>query len=93
MMSKMLKQLVDRYEANSGANPVYSVEGLPEGYMDAHMKGIVAFEVKLDKVEAKAKLSQNRTPSEYANVTRELNASADQNSRWIGAQMAQRGKL
>jgi len=63
---ELLRELTDREE--EGRSPRYTVEGLDQEYL-AHMaRQIVAFEIPLTRIEAKAKLSQNRTPAERRRV-------------------------
>jgi transcriptional regulator len=48
---------------------------LPETYMQGMMKGIVAFEIELTKLEGKFKLSQNRSEGDQHNVVKALRQS------------------
>jgi transcriptional regulator len=70
----ILAALVDRYE--SGRESPWRME-LPEPYLQAMMKAIVAFEVEITSIEGKLKLSQNRTPEEQESVIRGLEQSGD----------------
>lgn len=62
----LLRELTDREE--SGRDPRYTLEGLDEEYVEHMARQIVAFEIPLVRIEAKAKLSQNRTPDERRRV-------------------------
>lgn len=62
----LLRDLTDREE--SGRDPRYTLEGLDEEYVEHMARQIVAFEIPLVRIEAKAKLSQNRTPDERRRV-------------------------
>src|SRR5439155_16609035 len=54
----VLEQLI---EANEAALPEpWNIDRLSEGYLTGMMKGIVAFEVPITRLEGKFKLSQNR---------------------------------
>ena len=66
---EMLKKLVDKYEATS-ANPV-RVEDLSKKTM-LQTRGIVAFEIAIDAIEAVKKMSQNRDEKNYNNIISEL---------------------
>ena len=70
----ILASLVDRYEA--GREKPWTMD-LPEPYLQAMMKQIVAFEVDVASIEGKLKLSQNRTPEEVESVVRGLEESGD----------------
>jgi transcriptional regulator len=83
----ILARLVDRYEAGSGANPPYSVDALPEGYMEKHMQGVVGLKIEITRLEAKAKLSQNRDEADVGNVIHELEKRPDEKSRQIASAM------
>lgn len=63
---ELLRELTDREE--SGRSPRYTVEGVEREYFDHMARQIVAFEIPLVRIEAKAKLSQNRTPEERRRV-------------------------
>ena len=52
---------------------------LSEKYRSQMMKHIVGFEIKANRLEAKFKLSQNRTKGEQARVIHSLNQSKDSN--------------
>jgi len=62
-------------------------EGLPEQYRLKMMNGIVAFEIEVTDLQAKKKLSQNRSEKEIENIIHSLEKSADANERKIAAQM------
>jgi transcriptional regulator len=50
---------------------------LNEAYRERMLSHIVGFEIAVTKVEAKFKLSQNRTKEEQANVIKSLSAASD----------------
>lgn len=54
----LLHQLVDTNEA--GLTPPWSLDSQTDEYVERMMRAIVAFELPLDRIEAKAKLSQNK---------------------------------
>ena len=62
----LLERLTDREEA--GHDPRYTVDSVAKEYFDHMARQIVAFEIPLVRIEAKAKLSQNRTPQERRRV-------------------------
>ncbi|MGH7366971.1 MAG: FMN-binding negative transcriptional regulator [Candidatus Rokuibacteriota bacterium] len=82
----LLADLVCAYEASGPA--AWSLEGLPEDYVTGMQRGIVAFEIPIERLEGKAKLSQNRDATDQAR-TREALASADDPlARAVAALMA-----
>ena len=48
---------------------------------------IVAFEIPITRIEAKAKLSQNRPPDDRTNVIAALQETNDNNTKDLGAYM------
>lgn len=64
-----LKTLVDKYEATS-ENPT-RIEELSKKTM-SQVRGIVAFEIAIDEIQAVHKMSQNRDEKNYANIITEL---------------------
>ena len=64
-----LKRLVDKYEQNS-ENPV-RIEDLSKKTM-MQSRGIVAFEIEIEEIQAQQKMSQNRDDKNYQNIISEL---------------------
>ena len=63
---------------------------LPEDYVRQMMQGIVAFAMRITRLEGKLKLSQNRSLTDQQNVAATLQQSADPVSRDVGTLMQQR---
>jgi transcriptional regulator len=83
----VMGRLVETYEAPGPAG-AWRLEGLPGDYVTRMMQGIVVFEIPIDRLEGKAKLSQNRTAADRARVAAALGASADPAARAVAAFMA-----
>ena len=64
-----LKKLVNKYEQNS-QRPV-RIEDLSEKTM-MQSRGIVAFEIEIEEIQAQQKMSQNRDDKNYQNIISEL---------------------
>lgn len=79
-----LKKLVDKYEVNS-ENPV-RIENLSKKTM-MMTRGIVAFEIEIDEIQAKHKLSQNRDQKNYENIIVELEKTGNQDAKSIAEEM------
>jgi transcriptional regulator len=62
--------LTDVHEATR-AEP-WQVADAPDGYVDGLARGIVSFEVMVDRVEAKAKLNQNKSEADRTGVMSDL---------------------
>ena len=69
-----LSQLTDTHEA-AQAHP-WAMHDAPRDYLDAQMKGIVGVSVRIEALEGKYKLSQNRSDADIAGVVHGL-ASRD----------------
>jgi transcriptional regulator len=76
---KVLESTIDNYEI------VYKQQwnNLPEEYKLKMSKGIVAFEVVVTDLQAKKKLSQNKTVSEQNNIINSLSKSRNCNEKLI----------
>ena len=65
-LKEMVESLTDRYEM--GRDRPWSVGDAPADYLDRMLRGIVGLEFRVDRVEGKAKLSQNRSEADRAGV-------------------------
>ncbi|MCR8556671.1 FMN-binding negative transcriptional regulator [Mucilaginibacter sp. BJC16-A38] len=68
----LLKETIQYYEADY----LKRYEGLTDDYKQKMMKGIVAFQIIVDDLQAKKKLSQNRSEKERENIIEDLEKSA-----------------
>jgi transcriptional regulator len=69
---QLLRDLVANHER--GRDPEWSMD-LPEDYLHKMMLAIVAFEVPIERIEGKYKLSQNRSEGDQASVIAHLSRS------------------
>lgn len=83
----MLNRLVNRYESNSGAIPEYHLNALPKELVIEKMRGVVGLRLHITRLEAKFKLSQNRSQAERDNIIIELEKRGDENSTRIAGAM------
>jgi transcriptional regulator len=67
-----LAALTGRHE--SGSAQPWSIDDAPADFIDVMCRGIVGFEVRLDRIEGKWKMSQNRPPEDRAGVVDGLRA-------------------
>ena len=63
-------------------------DNLSDDYKHKMMNGITAFEIVVTDLQAKKKLSQNRTEIERENIVSSLGSSADKNEQEIAAYMS-----
>jgi transcriptional regulator len=89
-LSELLKRLVDRQEQHNSESTRYRIESLPKDILENMMGSIIGFEIKVTKVEAAAKLSQNRSPKDYDNIIDRLNERGDHESVEVAKEMARR---
>ncbi|HEX8852471.1 MAG TPA: FMN-binding negative transcriptional regulator [Pyrinomonadaceae bacterium] len=62
-------------------------ERLPETYVKQKLGGIVAFQIEVTRLEARFKLSQDRSPAERERIISELSASSDGTRTRLGRMM------
>jgi transcriptional regulator len=79
-----LKKLVDKYEQNS-KNPI-RVEDLSKKTM-MQTRGIVAFEIEIEEIQATKKMSQNRDDKNYQNIISELEKTNKKESIAVANEM------
>jgi len=82
-----LHRMVDTFESSYMAQ----WSGLSDQYQSRMMKHIVGFDIKVKRLEAKFKLSQNRTKGEQSRVIQALNQSKDSNISGVAQLMQQQG--
>jgi transcriptional regulator len=76
-------------ERNESDRPQpWAVEDAPEKYVEGMLKAIVGLEFTVERVEAKAKLSQNRSEEDVQGVIAGLEASESAGDRALAAAMA-----
>jgi transcriptional regulator len=86
---QVLSRLMDRYEPQGPA----SMRALPQDFVQKEMKGIVAFQIEVTKIEASYKLSQNRDDESYQNIVTQLEKRTDTLSHGVAAAMRQKRGL
>ena len=74
------------FHENNRAEP-WAIGDAPRAYIDALMRGIVGVTVQVDRIEAKRKLSQNKSEADFNGVERGLAASGDAMEAEVAALM------
>lgn len=82
-----LSKLVDQYEAGN-EDPV-KVDALSERTM-RQIRGIVGFEIDIERIEAKRKMSQNRDVKNYQAIVDRLEGSSRPEDRAVAEEMKRR---
>jgi transcriptional regulator len=80
---ELLDELIRSYEGEQGWNS----SGLSAKYMDGMMRGIVAFEIEITRLEGKMKLSQNRSEADRQGVVVALASGASPDDQAVAARM------
>jgi transcriptional regulator len=75
-LERLVRRLTDRQEAER--REPWSVDDAPRDYTDGQLKAIVGVELRITRVEAKAKLGQNRSSADIDGVIEGLQARGDQ---------------
>jgi transcriptional regulator len=86
----LLKRLVDSQEAKYEEGSRYRIESLPDDILQGMMNGIVGFQVNVTRVEAAAKLSQNRNANDYQTIIDKLRDDRSPGSLEIAQEMERR---
>jgi transcriptional regulator len=61
-----VRRLVERHEA--GRREPWSIDDVPDGYVETMVRAIVGLELHITRLEAKRKLSQNRSAADIEGV-------------------------
>lgn len=85
---EQMRQQVTRYEANR--TNAFALEKFSEHELHQHLRGLVGFEITLEIIQAKAKLSQNRDDESYGSVVAHLRESEDSAVRRVAMEMEKR---
>lgn len=86
-----VSHLTAKYEA-SVDNPKL-MEHMTNDFLRKEIKGIIGFEMTLDDVQAKAKLSQNRKDVDYQQVVEALEKTSDGQAHEVARQMRDKRPL
>ena len=82
-----LHSLLSRLVKNHEEPTAYSLEALPQDFVQKEMNGVVGFAVDVTRVDAGYKLSQNRNDGDHENIIRELEGRGDENSAAVAKSM------
>jgi len=74
----LVRRLTAKHEAYR--DHPWSVDDAPRPYIEGQLRAIVGIELEITRIEAKAKLSQNRSPADIDGVIAGLRARGDEES-------------
>lgn len=83
-LSALVRRLTEKHE--SGKTPRWSVDDAPGSYISGQLRAIVGLEIAITRVEAKWKLSQNRSAADAEGVVTALRAGTPADQA-VGEQM------
>jgi transcriptional regulator len=89
-LGAIVRDLTDHHEARRSAHaiaPTWSVDDAPADFIARQLRAIVGLEMTIERVEAKRKLSQNRTADDREGVIDGLMGDGDHRARAIAAAM------
>ncbi len=87
-VADVVRRLTDVHEAaRTDGAPRWSVDDAPADYLARMHRAIIGIEIRVDRVEAKRKLSQNRPPEDRSSVADAL-AAGDDRQRPVSRAMA-----
>ena len=84
----LVRRLSERHEAREPAP--WSMEGLPEVYVQSMLNGIVGIEIAVSRLDGKFKLSQNRPAADRPRIIAALERRADPESQAVAHLMQER---
>jgi len=77
----IVRRLTAKHEAarlaSPGQSPAWSVDDAPRAFIEGQLRAIVGLELQITRIEAKAKLSQNRPVGDLAGIEAGLSARGD----------------
>lgn len=79
-----LNDLVNKYESPDSP---YNLNDVEPSFIDGMSKGIVAFRIKITKIEAKAKLSKNHPVERQELIIKHLENTSQQNNIQVASLM------
>ncbi len=86
-----VEKLTKKYESGV-EKPLFVTDMSPE-MVRKQIKGIAGFELKIEDIQAKAKLSQNRNEEDYKNVVEKLEETPDFQAKEVARLMRQMRKI
>jgi transcriptional regulator len=80
----VVRRLTAKHEAarlaSPGQPPAWSVDDAPRKFIEGQLRAIVGLELQITRIEAKAKLSQNRPETDVPGIVAGLTARGDERS-------------
>lgn len=81
-VSDVVRRLTDRHERHRPTP--WRVDDAPRDYLGSQLRGIVGVEVRIDRIEASAKMSQNKSSADVAGVVAGFEAEGNEPvANWV----------
>lgn len=88
----VLQQVTELTQAHEkGRAKIWRVEDAPEAFVEAQLRAIVGFEIEIESMSGKFKLSQNRPQADQAGVVAALDGEGDGMAAAVATQMRASG--
>lgn len=84
-LEDVVRRLSELHE--QGRAEPWRIEDAPGGYIGGLLRAIVGVEMRVERIDAKRKLSQNKSAADFEGVIAGLDAASDGDSRQIAALM------
>ena len=85
-LEAMLRKLMARYETSHAEKP-QGYDEIPHNILEKDLRGVVGFEIKVERIEASSKLSQNRDAESHQSVIDHLKKMGAYDAKRIAEEM------
>jgi transcriptional regulator len=85
-LEAILRKLMSRYETMHAEKP-QAYDETPANILETDFKGLVGFEIKVERIEAASKLSQNRDPESHQSIIEHLKKMEAYDAKRIAEEM------
>jgi transcriptional regulator len=90
-LRSLVARLTQRFEADrAGAARPWRIEDAPAAFIDAQLRAIVGIEIRIERLEGKWKMSQNRAATDRLGVIGHLRARAMDEDEAVAAEVERR---
>jgi len=90
-LEAMLRHLMKRYEGTHAEKP-QSYDEIPAKILEKDLRGVIGFEIKVERIEAASKLSQNRDAESHQSVIDNLKKMDSYDAKRMAEEMEKNKK-
>lgn len=90
-LEAMLRHLMKRYEGTHSEKP-QSYDEIPAKILEKDLRGVIGFEIKVERIEAASKLSQNRNAESHQSVIDNLKKMDSYDAKRMAEEMEKNKK-